>query len=93
MHPGLEFRIELILEYNFLYISITSTAKCPFATTMGSPKAASGGDSLQAWRVAANVLHKQSRTVDQRRSSSLVLGEVLMAYHRGKSRRIVEGLG
>jgi hypothetical protein len=33
-----------------------------------------GGDGLQMWRVAANILNKQSRTADKRWSSSLGVG-------------------
>jgi hypothetical protein len=35
---------------------------------------ADGGDGLQIWRVAANILNKQSRTADNERSSSLGFG-------------------
>jgi hypothetical protein len=35
---------------------------------------ADGGHGLQIWRVAANVLNKQSRTVDKGSSSSLEFG-------------------
>jgi hypothetical protein len=33
-----------------------------------------GGDGLQIWRVAANILNKQSRTADKGWSSSLGVG-------------------
>jgi hypothetical protein len=36
------------------------------------------------WRVAANVLNKQSRTADKGWSSSLVLAEGLTTPHREK---------
>jgi hypothetical protein len=38
---------------------------------MARPQAADGGDSLQIWRVAANILNKQSRTADKGWFSSL----------------------
>jgi hypothetical protein len=38
---------------------------------MARPHVAAGGDSLQMWRVDANILNKQSRTADRRWSSSL----------------------
>jgi hypothetical protein len=41
---------------------------------MARPQVADGGDALQFWRVAANILNKlnkQSRTADKRWSSSL----------------------
>jgi len=31
----------------------------------GGPRIADGGDNLQIWRVAANILNKQSRTADK----------------------------
>jgi hypothetical protein len=34
-----------------------------------------GGDSLQIWRVAANILTKQSQTADSGWSSSLGAGQ------------------
>ena len=37
---------------------------------------------LPIWRVAANILKKQSRTADKGWSSSLGLGEVLTTPHR-----------
>jgi hypothetical protein len=36
---------------------------------MARPQVADGGDGLQVWRVAANILNKQSRTVDKGWSS------------------------
>jgi hypothetical protein len=41
---------------------------------MGRPQVADGGDSRQFWRVAANILNKQSRTDDKWWSSSLGVG-------------------
>jgi hypothetical protein len=38
---------------------------------MARPQVADGEDGLQIWRVAANVLNKQSRTVDKGWSSNL----------------------
>jgi hypothetical protein len=35
------------------------------------PQVADGGDGLQIWRVAANILNKQLRTADKGWSSSL----------------------
>jgi hypothetical protein len=32
---------------------------------MARPKVADGGDGLQIWRVAANVLYKKSRATDE----------------------------
>jgi hypothetical protein len=41
---------------------------------MVHPQVADGGDTFQVWRVAANILNKQSRTSDKGWSSSLVVG-------------------
>jgi len=41
---------------------------------MERSRVADGGDGLQIWRVAANTLNKQSRTVDTGWSSSLGVG-------------------
>jgi hypothetical protein len=38
---------------------------------MARPQVADGGDGLQIWRVAANILNKQSQTADKGWSSSL----------------------
>jgi hypothetical protein len=43
---------------------------------MARPQVADGGDSLQFWRVAANMLNKQSRTTNEGWSSSLGVGRV-----------------
>jgi hypothetical protein len=42
---------------------------------MARPRVADRGDSLQIWKVAANILNKQSRTADSGRSSSLGVGQ------------------
>jgi hypothetical protein len=41
---------------------------------MARPQVADGADSLQFWRVVANMLNKQSRTADKGWSSSLGVG-------------------
>jgi hypothetical protein len=41
---------------------------------MARPQVAIGGDGLQVWRVAANILNKQLRTGDKGWSSSLGVG-------------------
>jgi hypothetical protein len=41
---------------------------------MARPQVADGGDSLQLWKVAANILNNQSRTADKGLSSSLGVG-------------------
>jgi hypothetical protein len=41
---------------------------------MAYPQVADEGDGLQIWRVAANILNKQSRIVEKGWSSSLGVG-------------------
>jgi hypothetical protein len=41
---------------------------------MARPQVADGGDGLYIWRVAVNILHKQSRTVNKGQSPSLGVG-------------------
>jgi hypothetical protein len=41
---------------------------------MTRPQVADGGDGLQIWSVAANILNKQSRTADKGRSSNFGVG-------------------
>jgi hypothetical protein len=41
---------------------------------MARPQVADGGEGLQVWRVAANILNKQSRTADKGWPSSLGVG-------------------
>jgi hypothetical protein len=42
--------------------------------SMALPQVADGGDGLQIWRVAANLLNKQSRTADKGWSSRFGVG-------------------
>jgi hypothetical protein len=51
---------------------------------MSPRQVADAGDALQVWRIAVNILNKQSRTADSRRSSSLGLGVGLTTPHRKK---------
>jgi hypothetical protein len=46
----------------------------PCHNSMARPHVVDGGDGLQIWRVAANILNKQSRTPDKGWSSSSGLG-------------------
>jgi hypothetical protein len=41
---------------------------------MARPQVADGGNGLQIWRVAANILNNQSRTADKGWASSLGVG-------------------
>jgi hypothetical protein len=46
----------------------------PSHNDVARPQVAGGGDALQFWRVAANILNKQSRTADKGWFSSLGVG-------------------
>jgi hypothetical protein len=57
------------------YISVTPHVRwVPCHHGMARPQVADGGDALQLWRAAANILNKQSRTADKGWSSSLGVG-------------------
>jgi hypothetical protein len=63
---------------------------------MARPQVADRGDGLQIWRVAANILNKQSRTADSGWSSSLGVGRGLTIPHRKTLyllRSVYKGLG
>jgi hypothetical protein len=49
---------------------------------MARPVVADGGDGLQMWRVAANILNKQSRIAVKGWSSSLAVGQGLTPYRK-----------
>jgi hypothetical protein len=62
---------------NIFYFSMPSTShvRCvPCQHAMARPQVAVGGDGLQIWRVAANILNKQSGRADNGWSSSLGVG-------------------
>jgi hypothetical protein len=63
---------------------------------MAGPQVADGGDGLQIWRVAADIVHKQSRTVDKVWSSTWGLVVELAAPSRKRIsliRNTTKGLG
>jgi hypothetical protein len=59
--------------FSFL-ILYTHVRWVPCHHGMARPQVADGGDGLQFWRLAANILNKQSRTADKGWSSSLGVG-------------------
>jgi hypothetical protein len=62
-----------------LHYSLSHVRWVPCHHGMARPQVVDGGDGLQIWRVAANILNKQWLTADKGRSSSLVLGAGLTA--------------
>jgi hypothetical protein len=62
---------------------------------MARPQVADGGEGLQIWRVAANILDKQSRTADKGGPPAWGLDGGLTTPHRKKRntlRNVTEGL-
>jgi hypothetical protein len=57
---------------------------------MARPQVADGGDALQLWREAANILNKQSRTTDKRWSSSLGVGRGAKNYSPLKNKLVMK---
>jgi hypothetical protein len=63
---------------------------------MVRPQVAEGGKGLQIWRVAANILNKQSWTADKGGPPAWGLGGGLTTLHRKESntlRNVTKGLG
>jgi hypothetical protein len=52
---------------------------------MARPQVADGGEGLQIWRVAANILNKQSRTADKGWPSSWGVG-LTTPHHKKETR-------
>jgi hypothetical protein len=61
---------------------------------MARPQVAEGGDGLQIWRVAENILNKQSQTADKGWASSLGVGRGLTTHRKKISllRNVNKGL-
>jgi hypothetical protein len=59
--------------YSCIYISY-HVRWVPCHHGMARPQVADGGDSLQFWRVATNMLNKQSQTADKGLFSRLGVG-------------------
>jgi hypothetical protein len=75
----------IILEMNIFFSNTNiSHVRCvPCHNGVARPQVADGGDALQLWREAANILNKQSRTADKGWSSGLgELGVGLTTPHR-----------
>jgi hypothetical protein len=69
-----KFPDQCILEFYFCVAAniCVKWVRCHYG--MARPQVADGGDGLQIWRVAANILNKQSRTANRGRSSSFGIG-------------------
>jgi hypothetical protein len=61
---------------------------------MARPQVADGGEGLQIWRVAANTLHKQSRTADKGCSNlGFRRGFNSLSYKTSTLRNVTCGIG
>jgi hypothetical protein len=54
----------------FLYVTCLHVRRVPCHHGMARAQVTDGGDGLQIWRAATNILNKQSRTADKEWSSS-----------------------
>jgi hypothetical protein len=71
--------------YQISYILVQAHVRwVPCHHGKARPRVADGGDSLQFWRVAANILNKQSRTADKGGTPAWGLGVRLTTPHRKK---------
>jgi hypothetical protein len=52
---------------------------------MARPQVADGGDGLQIWRVAADILNQQLRSADQSRPAAWGLGVDLTTHPKKKN--------
>jgi hypothetical protein len=66
--------VDFHIAFYYCLVLIHQVRWVPCHHGMTRPKAADGGDAFQFWRVAANVLKKQSRTADKEWFSSLGVG-------------------
>jgi hypothetical protein len=60
--------------FNIYTVYINHVRWAPCHHGIPRPRVADGADALQVWRVAANILNKESRTADKWWSSSLRVG-------------------
>jgi hypothetical protein len=56
----------------------------PYHNGVARPRFMDGGHGLQIWRVAANILNKQSRTADKEWYSSLWGGRGAKNHHKNQ---------
>jgi hypothetical protein len=50
--------------WNIILLTVKFLDVAKFITLMARPQVEDGGDDLQIWKVAVNILTKQSRTAD-----------------------------
>jgi hypothetical protein len=68
---------------------------CYWVPVTTHPWVADGGDSLQTWRMAANILNKQLWTADKEWSSGLGVGQganISSPYKTGMLQNVIWGL-
>jgi nitrous oxidase accessory protein NosD len=64
--------LRVFVPYGIIFVTVCVYSMLSGSTVngMARPRVADRGDGLQIWRVAANILNKQSRTADSGWSSS-----------------------
>jgi len=88
-------KILLLSHFDILMLKLSCFVR-PSHHRIAHPQVADGGeDSFHIWRVAVNILNKQFRTVDNGRSSILVVGRGAKTLRRKNSflRNVTQGLG
>jgi hypothetical protein len=68
------FILAIVLPIIKILMIYTQIRWVPCHHGMARPQVVDGGDSLQIWRVAANILNKQPRTADKGWASILGVG-------------------
>jgi hypothetical protein len=77
LEPAVSFRNPILKLFPVPALSLIRYERCyvcPCHHDMALLWVADGGDGLQVWSVAVNILNKQSQTVDKGWSSSLEVG-------------------
>jgi len=71
---------------NYIIRNLEIHVRCvPCHHGMARPQVADGGEGTQIWRVAANILNKQSRTANKGWSSCLGVGRGATTPRRKKA--------
>jgi hypothetical protein len=71
-------------EFRIVSMFVIHVRRVPCHHCMAHTQIEDGGDALQIWSVAANILNKQSRTADKEWSSRLEFGHGVTIPHRKK---------
>jgi hypothetical protein len=69
LYEGMWFEFPLIISIIFIHVRWV-----PCHYSMARPQGADGGDTLQVWRIAVNIVNKKPQTADKGCSFSLGVG-------------------